>query len=193
MSIITQITRELEERTMAAKIGSAYDDARISYRLDSNQVSSDDEFHQIIGDFYNHMHSKCVSKGSPLAQHEATGKAISIIEESLHRDGGNIRTAFQNAQGGINGGMMQLLDIISGTMRTEAYRLYTDHVLRTYISPMEWEPKVDAIRSLLEHYKHDLPSDIDIQHPEKYANDYKRLIQGLVYSINKTASEFRRY
>lgn len=192
MSIITQITRELEERTMAAKVGRAYDDARISYQLQSNQVSSEDAFHQIIGDFYNHVHSKCVSKGALLAQHEATGKAISIIEESLHKDGGNIRTAFQSATDGINGGMMRLLDMISQSMRSEAYHLYTEHVIRTYISPMAWESQVEAVRSLLEHYKHDLPSDIDLRHPERYAKDYKRLIRGLVYSINKTASEFRR-
>lgn len=193
MSIITQIIQELDERAMAVNVGRKYDDARISFQLTSNRVSSEDEFYQILGSFYNHMYSRCVTPGASLAPHEAVERAVKTIEDYLREDGGNIRTAYQNAVDGINGGMFRLLDTTAGGLRTEAQHLYTEHVLRTYISPMDWDAKVDAIRSLLNHYKHDLPSDIDVAHPEKYAHDYSALIKGLVHRVNKTARDLRRY
>jgi len=158
MSIITQLIQELDERAMAINVGRKYDDARISFQLTSNRVSSEDEFYQVLGSFYNHMHSQCVSPGSSLSSHEAVERAIKVLEESMREDGGSIQTAYRNCVDGINGGLIRLLDTIAYSMQSEAQHLYTEHVLRTYISPMNWDAQVDAIRSLLEHYQHDLPS-----------------------------------
>ena len=188
-----QIVRELEDRAMADAVGRKFDDARVSYRLQSNQVSSEDEFYRILGDYYNHVHSCCITPGAKLADYDATQKAINLLEEALRRDNGNIRSAYSNAVEGLNGGVMKILDIITDALRHEAMQNYTEHILRKYISPLQWEQQVDAIRSLLNHYSRDLPSDIDAANPEKYARDYSRLIKGLVYSINQTAREFRRY
>jgi len=193
MSIITQITQEINESAIAMNVNRKYDDARISFQLTSNRVSSEDEFYSVLGEFYNHVHNLCVSPGSKLSPHEAVEHAIRLLEDAMRQEGGNIQTAYQNTITGINGGMMRLLDTIANSMRYQAQQLYTENVLRRYISPMQWEPKVDAIRALLAHYQNELPPDIDVQHPEKYANDYSRLIKGLVQRVNQTASEFRRY
>ena len=63
MPHIESLLMELDERNLARKVGLEHDNARISFPLHSNTVSSFDEFMQVIGEYYNYHFSRCVSYG----------------------------------------------------------------------------------------------------------------------------------
>ena len=60
---IANLLAELDERTIARKIGIPHDEARMQYSLRSNTVGSYEEFSRIIADYYSYHFTTCVSLG----------------------------------------------------------------------------------------------------------------------------------
>ena len=110
---IHSLLAELDERTIAQKIGIPNDEVRMRFSLPSNTVSSFDEFTRIIGDYYNTHFTACISNGGNLSTSEAASRAKELIENEYRRRNGDIVTAFNDAHEGTNGGLRYILDIIS--------------------------------------------------------------------------------
>jgi hypothetical protein len=60
------------------------------------------------------------------------------------------------------------------------------------VTPNSWEQKVEIIRQFIAQCGVHLASSIQINQPERYARDYKELIQAYVTALQKTSSIFRR-
>jgi hypothetical protein len=192
MVSIEALLEEIDERTIAKKVGIPNDEARISYYLKKNTVDSFDEFSRIIGDYYNHHFKQCVSRGSGLSISEATGRAKEILDREYRRRHGDVVTAFNDAHDGTNGGLRVVLDTIAESIKAESTERYIRDVFDRHVTPIEWDKKVEIIRQFIIHSGTDYRSSINKDQPERYAQDYKELIREHVNSLKTTSTMFKR-
>ena len=191
MSINTLLS-ELDERTIAQKIGIPLDEARMRYRINSNTTSNFGEFTWIIGDCLNEIFTSCISRGGTLPVSEAAGRAKEILEQEYRRRGGDLVTAFNDAHDGTNGGLRVVLDTIAEGLKAESVERYIRDAFDRHVAPNSWEQKVEIIRQFIAHCGAFLSSDIRTHQPERYARDYQDLIRSYISALQRTSSIFRR-
>jgi hypothetical protein len=192
MSSIKNLLTELEEKTIAQRIGIPHDEARMRYSLRSNTVGSFDEFNRIIADYYAKHFTACVSHGGSLPASEAASRAKELLEREYRRRGGDIVTAYNDAHDGTNGGMRLILDTIAEGLKAESVGSYIRDAFDRYVEPNSWEQKVEIIREFIAHCGSLLGSSIRTDRPEQYAGNYKELINSYVSALQRTSSIFRR-
>ena len=189
---IQALLNELDERTIARRIGIPNDEERIRFRLNSNTVRDFDEFEMIIGSYYNQHFTACVSRGGRLSNADARGRAKEILEKEYRRRGGDIVMAFNDAADGTNSGLRGILDVISESIKAESVALYIRDAFDRHVRPHSWEQQLDIIRQFINHCGSFLSSSIDRRTPERYARNYKELISSYVNALQKTSGIFRR-
>lgn len=192
MSAIGDILKALDEREIARSIGIRHDEARMQFALRKNTVENFDEFSSVIGDYFNHHFTRCVSVGGSLSRAEAQGRAKELLEREYRRRHGDIVTAFNDSHDGTNGGLRAILDIIAEGLRMESIERYMREVFDRYVTPNSWEQKVEIIRQFIAQCGMNLGSSIHTDQPERYAQNYMELIRAYVGSLQQTSSAFRR-
>lgn len=192
MSSIKNLLSELDERTIAQRIGIPHDEARMRYRLNSNTIRDFNEFNHIIGSYYNYHFTACVSNGGSLAMSEAAGRAKELLEKEYRRREGDIVTAYNDAHDGTQGGLRVVLDTIAEGLKAESVERYIRDAFDRHVTPNSWEQKVEIIRQFIVHCGTFLSSSIQTNQPERYARDYRELIHSYVTALQRTSSIFRR-
>jgi hypothetical protein len=124
---------------------------------------------------------------------EAAGRAKEILEQAYRGQGGNIKTAYNDAHDGTNGGLRVVLDKLAEQLKTESVERYLRDAFDKYVDPTSWEQNVEIMRQFLARYGHLLSSTIRVDQPEKYAQNYEELIRAYVESLKRTSSVFRRF
>jgi hypothetical protein len=191
MSIESLLT-ELDERTIARKIGIPHDMARLSYPLRSNTVKSFDEYNWIIGDYYNHHFTICISHGGRLPSSEAASRAKEILEQEFRRRGGDIVMAYNFANEGLEGGLRVQIDQIAESLKAQSVENYIRHIFDTHVAPNSWEQKVEIIRQFIAQCGPFLSSSIQTNDVTRYARDFQDLIKSYITALQNTSSIFRR-
>jgi len=194
MALIHHLLQDIDERTLAQRIGIPHDEARIRYSLRSNTAGSYDEFSDIIGDYYNHHFTSCVSNGGGLSRSESIGRAREILEREYRRPGsnGDIVTAYNDAHDGVNGGLRLVLDRIAEGIKAESVERYIRDAFDRHVAPNAWEDKVEIIRQFIMACGVHLNSSIRADQPERYAHDFQDLIRSYVRDLERTSRVFRR-
>jgi hypothetical protein len=192
MSSIDSLLAELDERTIAQRVGIRHDEFRMHYAPSSNIVGSFDEFESIIADYYAKHSSACISHGGTLPRFEAMSRAKELLEREYRRRGGTMMTAYNDGHDGTNGGMRAVLDTIAEALKAESLGMYIRDVFDRYVKPDSWEQKVEIIRQFIAQCGVHLGSSIRTHQPESYAHDYRELIQAYKTALEKTSSTFRR-
>ena len=101
-------------------------------------------------------------------------------------------SAFNDAHDGTNGGLRVILDIIADGLKAESVERYVRDVFDRHVAPNSWEDKVTIIREFLARCGPDLSSSIRRDEPERYAQNYRELIDAYVQGLRQTSSLFRR-
>jgi len=164
----------------------------MSHWLSRNTVADFREFERIIGDYFNHHFTRCISHGGRLSSSEATGRAKEILEGEYRRRGEDLVNAYNDAHEGINGGMRSILDLIADRLEDEAVERHIRGVFDRYVAPNSWEDKVEVIRQFLARCGQDLSSSVRADQPERYARDYQELIRAYRDALQRTARSLRR-
>ncbi len=190
MSVFGQIMSELEELYLVENVTNQHDEARIQFRPHKNTVQSDWEFDNIIGDYYNHHLAGC-NEGT-FSKVSATEKAKDIVFGAYIKKGKDKFDAYYDAQKGTNGGLRTILDIIMDFLKEEALRHHVRSVLDSYVSPTDYDEKLDLVTEIL--YKVDSNArDIDRNRPERYVHDYEKLVHLFMETRNVQAAKLRRF
>lgn len=189
---IDNLLAELDERTIAQRIGIPHDEARMRFSLNSNTVRSFSEFESVIADYYNTHFTTVVSRGGHLPASEAASRAKELLEREYRRKQGDIVTAFNDAHDGTNGGTRVVLDEISEGLKAESLERYIRDVFDRHVAPNAWEQKVDIIRQFIRRCGVNLGSSIRADQPERYAQNYRELIRSYVTALQQTSRIFRR-
>jgi hypothetical protein len=192
MASIEGLLAELDERTIAQKIGIPHDEARMRYPLQSNTVDSFEEFNRILGNYCNYHFTLCVSFGGNLTPSEATGRAKELLEQEYRRRGGDIVTAYNDSRDGTNGGLRIVLDTIAEGLKAESVERHIRDAFDRYVAPNSWELKVEIIKQFIRECGAFLSSSIRTDQPERYAQNYEELIRSYVTALQNTSSIFRR-
>jgi len=192
MTAVESLLNALDERTIARQVGIRHDEARMSYHLQSNTVATFDEFSWIIGDYYNYHYTTCVSNGGRLSASEAEGRAKEIIEQQYRKRNGDTVTAFNDCHDGTNGGLRAVCDMVSESLKADGVQRYIRAVFDHYVNPASWEEKVAIMRQFLDRCGAYLSSSINLNQPERYAQNYNELIQTYTRALQQNSSVFRR-
>ena len=192
MSAIHDILTALDERNLARTVTSKHDDARVQFALRSNTVGSFREFTALLGRYYNHHFSACLSRGARLLPFEAEERAKLVVEGLYRKLRGDLSMAFNDARDSTNGGIRVILDGIADALKEEAVENYTRSVFDRYVSPVEWDEKVGIIREFIAECGLHLSPSIHAQQPERYAHDYRELIRAFTDNLRQTSRLFRR-
>jgi hypothetical protein len=189
---IGNLLAELDERTIAQRIGIPHDEARMRYPLNTNTARSFDEFDRTIGDYYNTHFTRVISHGGNLLNSEAASRAKELLEREYRRKQGDIVTAYNDAHDGTNGGMRVVLDTIAEGLKVESVERYIRDAFDRYVAPNSWEQKVEIIRRFIHRCGVNLGSSIRPDQPERYAHNYQELIRSYVLALQQTSRVFRR-
>ena len=192
MSAIGSILSALREDEIARAVGSDHDDARERYRGHSRAVTDYRDFQRLIGDYYNHHCASCRTNGGRMSDREAQSRAKAILERQYRRRNGDIVTCYNDAHDGTNGGVRTVLDVICDALKAEAVEFYITGIFDTYVTPNAWEEKVAIIRQFIARCGVDLSASIRVDQPERYARDYRELIQAYVEGVRETSRVMRR-
>lgn len=193
MSSIDSLCAALDEVAIARNVGIAHDEARAAYVLRKNTVSSFDEFNKLIADYYSYHIGHCVVQGGKTANFEAAGRASDILERQYKRQGGNLMSAYKDANDGTNGGMRIILDVIAEQLKEESVEHYVRHAFNRHVDPTSWVEKVEIIRQFIDRNRHILGSSIDVAHPERYAQNYDELIRAFMDALKRSSNIFRKF
>ena len=191
MNKISNIMAALDERHIAQTVGIPHDEARLRYPLQRNTVGSFEEFAAVAGNYYNYHFSRCVSSGGRFSAAEAAGRAKELLEREYRRRNGDIVTAFNDAHDGTNGGLRVILDLLADGLKEESVTRYVRELFDRQVAPNSWEDKVMIIRQFIERCAVELSSSIRRDQPERYAQNYRELIQAYVQGLKQTSSMFR--
>jgi hypothetical protein len=189
---INNLLAEIDERTIAQRVGIPHDETRMRYPLSTNTARSFDEFGHIIGDYYNTHFTRTISRGGNLPRSEAASRAKELLEREYRRKQGDIVTAYNDAHDGTNGGMRVVLDTIAEGLKAESVERYIRDVFDRYVAPNSWEQKVGIIRQFIHRCGANLGSSIRPDQPERYAHNYSELIRSYVAALQQTSRIFRR-
>jgi hypothetical protein len=192
MTSIKNLLADLDEKTIAQRIGIPHDEARMRYSLRSNTIGSFEEFTGLIADYYTKHFTACVSHGGTLSASEAASRAKELLEREYRRRGGDIVTAYNDAHDGTNGGLRLILDTIAEGLKAESVERYIRDAFDRYVEPNSWEQKVEIIRQFIAQCGVNLAPSIQADQPERYASNYRELVQSYVTALQRTSSIFRR-
>jgi len=160
MPSIQGLLEALDERTIAREVGIPHDEARMNFALHSNTVNDFDEFADLIGHYYNHHFTQCVSGGGGLPRAEAVGRAKEILEREYRRRQGDIVTAYNDAHDGTNGGLRHVCDVIAEALKAEAVERHVREVFDARVAPNSWDSKVRLIQDFIAHCGVNMSSSI---------------------------------
>lgn len=183
-----RISHALDEREIA-KIGIPFDNERMKYISKSSTPKNFNAYKTEISRFYNHIYTKCVSRGGRLSLAEAYVRAKEILEREYQRRGGNIVTAYNDA---CDNGYRNTFDIITDSLKSVQIERYAEGVFDKHVTPNSWEQKVEIIRQFIAHCGPHLSRSIVKGQPSRYANDYKHLIRSYIMALRETSSILRR-
>jgi len=192
MSIIEAMITELSEVNVAEQATNMHDDARAAYHRPSNTVRDFDEFTAVTADYLNYHLAATSMHGGRLSDWEARSRAKNLIEREYRRHNSDIVGAYNDARTGTNSGLRHVLDIICEGLKYQAMEDHFTDVFDRYVTPCSWSEKVDIIRQLIQHGSFVLPPDFDKSTPERYASNYRPLIQGLVSGVRGFHNQIRR-
>jgi len=193
MSTIDSLCAALDEVEIARNVGIAHDEARAAYSLGKNTVPSFDEFNNLIADYYSYHIASCVARGGRIATFEAAGRASEILEREYKRHGGNLMSAYRDANDGTNGGVRIILDAIAEQLKEESVERYVRHAFNRHVDPSSWNERVEIIRQFIDRNRHVLGSSIDAAHPERYAQNYDELIKAFMDALKRSSKIFKKY
>ena len=192
MSSIKNLLADLEEKTIAQRIGIPHDEVRIRYHVRSNTVGSFEEFTRVSAEYYAKHFTTCITHGGSLPASDAASRAKELLEREYQRRGGTIITAYNDAHDGTNGGLREILDKIADGLKAESVERYIRDAFDRHVTPNSWEEKVEIIRQFIAQCGVPLSSTIQPDHPERYASNYWELIQSYISGLQRTSSIFRR-
>lgn len=186
------LARALDEREIATRVAIPHDDARARYALTRTTVRTFQEFMDVATEYYTYHYTTCVGRGAQLSPLEARSETKSLLESQLRRGEGDIATYFVRARDGLDGGMKGVVDAVADGLKTRAIANYVRDVFDLHVAPHEWEDKVEIIRQFIKTAGPYLHVAIDHAHVERYARDYRELIQDYVRALRSTSAMFRR-
>ena len=186
------LARELEPQSIADRVATRHDDVRGRYAINSSRVSTFEEFTTEITGYLQYHYSTCVAGGAQLSPSDARSEAKELLESRLRRGEGDIVTWFIRARDGQDGGLRMCLDQLAEALKERAVAHYIRDAFDRHVAPHSFEDKVEIIRQFIATCGPYLSASVRAERPERYASEWRVLINSYFNSLRSTADMFRR-
>lgn len=163
-AVLDGISQEAVTREVAAPI----DQARSSFMLGSVLVEDPKEFEATTSAFYVHLSRNTGRLRGSDETGELRKAAKDLVEQTFSREGG-YAAARAEARTGSRGGMRFVLDAITDYFKREQRESYISFIVHQTVADLDWDERVKVTDELLRRLAPDLPPDISVTTPERYA------------------------
>jgi hypothetical protein len=188
--MLQTVLSEINAEALASLIGQPIDSARASYVMDSVTVNSHDDFNHTVTSFYVHLMRHAQKATDSIDSNTAGAEAFTLLEKAFSGKGG-FQAALNEARNPTRGGLRFVIDLITDQFKREEQEKHINRVLKTAIDPLDWEGKVELMRTLLERLAPNLPVDIASQPPEMFTGNYETVVRAYVESFDQMKSLLR--
>ena len=188
--VLSTIISQIESGNIVQSIAMEIDLARATFPMGSVVVCSNDEFYDVIASYYIHLSRHAKGYMGPADMDSAGRESIKILERAYAKRGG-FQAAEAEAKHATNGGMRYVLDLMTDQFKQEEKEKHVSWIFKMAMNPLDWDGKVQLMKSLIKHLKHILPSDIADQPAERYAGNFEPIVMALCHSKDKMISIFR--
>jgi hypothetical protein len=189
-TLLKMVLLEINKDTLAKRIGLPIDSARATYIIDSVIIESYEEFFNLISSFYIHILRHTRKAVNPIDTDMAGAEGFALLERAFSNKGG-FQAAVAEARNATNGGLRFVLDLMTEQFKKEQHQKHIIHVFKLALDPLDWQGKVNLMKSLLDRLKSHLPIEITSQPAERYAGHYEDIVEAYVQSMDQVKSIFR--
>lgn len=182
---IDEIAQLIDEDTINEKIGKRHSKARAAYKSDKIDVATWDDFHKEIMDYMKH-HYKSAHSHDKVSDEIALGKAKSILDQYMRRDGGYEGAFKKFAQ---KGKLQHIFNTLAQAIEQEEIQHYTDYTLTKHIDPDDYDRKTELAQQYIDKYSSFLPKHL--QH--RKAGDIAQSIRDIVDSHAEVIAKAKAY
>ena len=183
-TLLDQFLAELSSENIAREVLLPIDAARASFTTDKVTVESYEEFLETITAFYAHMHRHLGRISGDADQKQIASHALDLVKRAFSLNGEE-KAAFNEAKTGVNGGLRYIFDHMTNRFKMDERSKYVEMILKTAIDPKDFKTKTILIKALIDQLGSTLPNEIRNQPPERYADDFDKLIEAYAQSQDK--------
>jgi hypothetical protein len=127
---------------------------------------------------------------TPIYLNAAGAEAVALLERAFAKEGG-FEAALAEAKTGNHGGLRFVLDTVTDQFKHEQQIKHVSHALKSALDPLDWQGKVNLIKTLIDRLKPHLPAEIITQPAERYAARYESLVKAYVHAMDQVKTIFR--
>ena len=187
---LRHVLDQISPENLAREVLCSIDDARVSFCLNSNTVSSADDFTTIVSSFYTQLLRKTCSMERPSQWKDVGPEANVLLESAFAREGGR-NEALSMAMTGIKGGMRRVLDMMTDQYRRQREKAYVDAVIAEAIDPLDWESKTAFVRELLAKNQGLLPPELANEPVARFADKCAELVRAYAAATSHVTAFLR--
>ena len=184
------ILRQLSREHIAQSIEWPIDEARGSFKPESNIVASDREFTEALTAFYLHLLAGTGIVYTAEAHQTASGQAQALAERALHDQGG-FKVGKAEARDGISGGLRTVLDRMTDQHKAETRRNHIQVVLGAALDGRDEDSQEKLVKALRRRCGGLLPQDIMDAEPRHLAVHWQTVFMVFAQALDKIGSALR--
>ena len=188
--MLQMVLSEINADALASLVSQPIDSARASYVMDSVTVNSHDDFNSTVTSFYVHLMRYIHKATDSIDSNTAGAEGFALLERAFSRKGG-FQAALSEARHPTRGGLRFVIDLITEQFKGEEHEKHVNRVLKTTLDPLDWEGRVELMRTLLERLAPNLPVDIASHPPEMFTGNYETVVRAYVESFDQMKSLLR--
>jgi len=189
--LLDHILEQLDPAYVDSSVISPYDEARAKYSFDSVTIKNNEEFVDAITAFYTHLYLHTNKIQGSIEKNLLGAEALHILKETFKGEKG-YKEVLANARDGRHGGLRDTIDKMTEYLKDRAKE---KHILKTFkenIDPNDYQTRVNLIKEIINRSKDQLPEEILLQPPERFADDPEEIIIAFIKSKTVLKNALRR-
>lgn len=182
--IIDYILEKLNPINIDTTLLKPIDEARANYIIDKIRVDSYEELIESIANFYIHILRRTNNESIKTDKQKLLVEALDLFKKTYPQKS-KYEFAISNGINGFNGGIRKIFDQITEYLKIISKEKYIESTINEFINPLDFDLKKSLIDEIIKREKHNLDVDERLLIPEKYIDNYDKIIK--LYSNSKNA------
>jgi len=176
--ILTILYAGLNDNIMQQRINTPVDQAFKTFGYKADKPITLDVFHQIIGDFIQHIYTNGLKTSWKLSLVGPVAQAISLLEKYYQSDfAQGYIAARMDAQDTAQGGMDTVLQRMAESIKAAEQETYIQALFTKHLTLTQWQLRCMVAEVFLERYREFLPPPLRKCVPAQIVDELPSLLQ----------------
>lgn len=189
--IVDYIQEQLNPETIEREVARVYENARVSFALDSITVDSHDEFTDTLTAFFAHVDRHVNPHSGSVDFGRIRTEALALFNKVFPGTVKN-NAALAEARHGTRGGLRYIFDTITDYLKQEAREKHRARIVKETVDPLDYDTRKALIQEIVYRGKDILPPEITSRPPEHYADDFESIVIAYAQSMSNVTEILRR-